>query len=40
MSPVRYELGFDIPEDSLLHSHCRETSDLYSINWLGSVAKT
>jgi hypothetical protein len=21
MSPVRYELGFDIPEDDILHSH-------------------
>jgi hypothetical protein len=22
--PVRYELGFYIPEDDILHSHCRE----------------
>jgi hypothetical protein len=21
VSPVRYELGFDIPEDGILHSH-------------------
>jgi hypothetical protein len=24
VSPVRYELGFYIPEDAILHSHCRE----------------
>jgi hypothetical protein len=24
MSPVRYELGFYIPEDSILHSYSRE----------------
>jgi hypothetical protein len=24
MSPVKYELGFYIPEDAILHSHCRE----------------
>jgi hypothetical protein len=24
VSPVRYELGFYIPEDGILHSHCRE----------------
>jgi hypothetical protein len=24
MSPLRYELGFYIPEDDILHSHCRE----------------
>jgi hypothetical protein len=24
VSPVRYELGFYIPEDDILHSHCRE----------------
>jgi hypothetical protein len=24
MSPVRYELGFYIPEDDILHSHRRE----------------
>jgi hypothetical protein len=23
VSPVRYELGFYIPEDGTLHSHCR-----------------
>jgi hypothetical protein len=24
VSPVRYELGFYIPVDGILHSHCRE----------------
>jgi hypothetical protein len=24
MSPVKYELGFCIPEDAILHSHLRE----------------
>jgi hypothetical protein len=24
VSPVRYELGFYVPEDGILHSHCRE----------------
>jgi hypothetical protein len=24
VSPVKYELGFYIPEDDILHSHCRE----------------
>jgi hypothetical protein len=28
VSPVRYELGFYIPEDDILHSHRRETSNL------------
>jgi hypothetical protein len=28
VSPVRYELGFYIPEDGILHSHRRETSSL------------
>jgi hypothetical protein len=26
--PMRYELGFYIPEDGVLHSHRRETSNL------------
>jgi hypothetical protein len=29
MSPVRYELGFYIPEDVILHSHCRENLKSY-----------
>jgi hypothetical protein len=24
VSPVKYELGFYIPEDDILYSHCRE----------------
>jgi hypothetical protein len=31
MSPVKYELGFYIPEDAILHSHCRENRK-YNIN--------
>jgi hypothetical protein len=29
MSPVRYELGFYVPEYSVLHSHCRENLTSY-----------
>jgi hypothetical protein len=29
MSPVRYELGFYIPEDDILHGHRREYLKLY-----------
>jgi hypothetical protein len=29
MSPVRYELGFYIPEDGILHSHRRENLKSY-----------
>jgi hypothetical protein len=31
VSPVRYELGFYIPEDALLHSHRRENLKSYTI---------
>jgi hypothetical protein len=30
MSHVRYELGFYIPEDDILHSHCRENLNSYN----------
>jgi hypothetical protein len=29
VSPVRYELGFNIPEDDILHSHSRENLKSY-----------
>jgi hypothetical protein len=29
VSPVKYELGFYIPEDAILHSHCRENLKSY-----------
>jgi hypothetical protein len=29
MSSVRYELGFYISEDAILHSHCRENLKSY-----------
>jgi hypothetical protein len=28
VSPVRYEMGFYIPEDDILHSHSVKTSNL------------
>jgi hypothetical protein len=29
VSPVKYELGFYIPEDDIFHSHCRENLKSY-----------
>jgi hypothetical protein len=29
VSPVRYELGFYIPDDCIFHSHCRENLNHY-----------
>jgi hypothetical protein len=29
VSPVKYELGFYITEDNILHSHCRENLKSY-----------
>jgi hypothetical protein len=29
MSPLKYELGFYIPEDDILDSHCRENLKSY-----------
>jgi hypothetical protein len=29
MSPHRYEMGFYIPEDDILHSHLRENLKFY-----------
>jgi hypothetical protein len=31
MSPVRYELGFYIPEDDILHNHRREELKSYNL---------
>jgi glutaminase len=31
VSPVKYELGFYIPEDGILHSHCREILKSYKL---------
>jgi hypothetical protein len=31
VSPVKYELGFYIPEDDILHSHCRENFKSYIV---------
>jgi hypothetical protein len=30
VSPVKYELGSYIPEDDILHSHCRESPKSYN----------
>jgi hypothetical protein len=32
VSPVKYELGFYIPEDGILHSHRRENLKSYITN--------
>jgi hypothetical protein len=37
MSPVKYELGFYIPEDGILHSHSRENLKSYTANVRSSV---
>jgi hypothetical protein len=44
VSPVKYELGFYIPEDDILHSHCREnlkshTSKL-AVQFLNQLLRT
>jgi hypothetical protein len=31
VSPVKYELGFYIPEDDILHSHRRENLKSYTV---------
>jgi hypothetical protein len=33
VSPVRYELGFYIPEDEILHSHGSENLKSYTANY-------
>jgi hypothetical protein len=37
VSHVRYELGFQIPKDDILHSV--KTLILHGINWLGCVVE-
>jgi hypothetical protein len=37
VSPVKYELGFYIPEDDTLHSHCRENLKSYTLFCMGGV---
>jgi hypothetical protein len=39
MSPVRYELGFYIPEDGILHSHRRDSLKSISRNVCKIMAK-
>jgi hypothetical protein len=38
VSPVKYELGFYIPEDDILHSHRRESFESYSVLTSASLA--
>jgi hypothetical protein len=41
VSPVKYEMGFYIAEDDILHIHCRDKPEnLHSINLLASVVET
>jgi hypothetical protein len=40
MSPVRYELGFYIPEDGILHSYRCEDLKSYIALTVGSVVET
>jgi hypothetical protein len=35
VSPVKYELGFYIPEDDILHSHRRDNVNSYKLNLNG-----
>jgi hypothetical protein len=35
--PVKYELGFDIPEDGILHSHRSENLKSYIITCTSSL---
>jgi hypothetical protein len=39
MSPVKYELGFYIPEDGILHSHRRENLKSYYSKKLMNTVK-
>jgi hypothetical protein len=32
VSPVKYEMGFYIPEDDILHSHCRENKSYINVS--------
>jgi hypothetical protein len=38
MSPVRYEPGFYIRDDDILHSHRRENPKSYIFKWLSYIA--
>jgi hypothetical protein len=38
VSPVRYELGFYIPEDGILHSHRRENFKSYTAKTVNRIS--
>jgi hypothetical protein len=40
VSPVKYEMGFYIPEDGILHSHCRENLKSYIVGRLFHIRIT
>jgi hypothetical protein len=40
MFPVRYELGFYIPEDGILHSHRREYLKSYIQGFIRAIANS
>jgi hypothetical protein len=40
VSPVRYELGFYVPEDDILHSHCRKDLISYIELTGGAICRT
>jgi hypothetical protein len=37
VSPVKYELGFYIPEAVILYSHCRENLKFYILNFTNFI---
>jgi hypothetical protein len=40
VSPVKYELGFYIPEDDILHSHCRENLKSYTVIVISTITQS
>jgi hypothetical protein len=38
VSPVKYELGFYIPEEAILHNHCRENLTSYVASLLNHIS--
>jgi hypothetical protein len=38
VSPVKYEMGLYIPEDDILHNHCRENLKSYAVLLCGACS--
>jgi hypothetical protein len=36
---MKYELGFYIPKDGILHSHCRENPKSYKTDWVQTMTE-